>query len=289
MPTVAVNDLVVHPRDNDLILGTHGRGIWILDNMNALQEMGREVLSSSVHVFSTEPAEQIRYRSEKGHTGNMIFHGDNPDPGAVIDFWMADEAEVSLSILNPERLTIASVPTRGGRGINRSIWNLRYTDPEQSENGAPRGPLVVPGTYIVRLESNGTVSETTLEVREDPRIQVDPETRRLWTEELLALNALAAEAGRGTEEMRELAEKVEADPSFREALSSWSTDLLRQWNELRSRTGSLVREVEGWVGPLTADQASRRAYYEEMVETLGREGQALVRRVGGGRDEGNQR
>ena len=99
---------------------------------------------------------------------------------------------------------------------------------------------------------------------------------------------VAAAAGRGAEEMRDLAEKVEADPSFQEALSSWSADLLRQWNELRNRTRSLVREVEGWVGPPTADQAARRSYYEEMVDTLGREAQALARRVGGGGDGGGQ-
>jgi photosystem II stability/assembly factor-like uncharacterized protein len=86
LPTMAINDLVVHPRDNDLVLGTHGRGIWILDNLNALQELRTSVPAAdgdetpTVRVFSTEPAEQIRYQREGGHGGDAIFFGENPPP-----------------------------------------------------------------------------------------------------------------------------------------------------------------------------------------------------------------
>jgi hypothetical protein len=140
---------------------------------------------------------------------------------------------------------------------------------------------VVPGFYIVRLESEGAVTETSLEVREDPRIQVDTATRRQWTQDLLALGGLAREAAEGAGEMRGLADRVESDPAFREALAEWSGDLLRQWNELRNRTRGLVREVEGWVGPLSGDQTSRRDYYREMVGTLQREAAAIAQRIGG--------
>jgi hypothetical protein len=281
LPTVAVNDLVIHPRDNDLILGTHGRGIWILDNINALQEVG-DVTESAVHLFSAEPAEQVRYRSEKGHTGNMIFRGSNPPAGAILDFWLADDGQdAGLTVRDQAGEVVATLPVREERGINRVIWNLRYSEPDQSEAVPPRGPLVVPGSYVVQLEAGGTVSETALEVREDPRIQVDMATRRQWTEDLLALGDLARAAEVGAREMRELAEQVESDPALQEALSERSGDLLRQWNELRSRTSGLVREVEGWVGPLSGDQASRRDYYQEMVETLGREADAIAQRIGG--------
>ena len=282
LPTVAVNDLVIHPRDNDLILGTHGRGIWILDNINALQEITPEVLGSQAHLFSMEVGEQIRYRSEKGHAGDMIFRGTNPAPGALIDFWLAGEVgDVVLTILNQERGVVAILRTPGERGVNRVTWNLRHADPDQAENETPRGPLVVPGHYIVRLEVDGSVSENTLEVREDPRIQVDAGTRRQWTEDLMTLGALARAASDGADEMEEVAERVESESSFPETLTTWATDLLRQWNELQSRTRSLVREVEGWVGPLTQDQLSRQDYLQEMLGTLGREAQAIAQRIRG--------
>lgn len=281
IPMTAVNDLVVHPRDNDLILGTHGRGIWVLDNINALQEIAPGITQSPAHLFSAEPAEQIRYRSEKGHTGDMIFRGENPPAGAIIDLWLDSERRTSVSLLDGDMTVVATVPVRGVRGVNRVIWNMRHSDPNQPENTQPRGPLVVPGTYLARVEVDGTVSETPVEVREDPRIQVEPAVRRQWTADLLTLNALAAESAEGAREMRNVAERVGEEVTFQEALSTWSEDLVRQWNELSSRTRGLAREVEGWVGPLTSDQVSRRDYYQEMVGTLGREMQTIVRRIGG--------
>ncbi len=282
IPTVAVNDLVIHPRANDLILGTHGRGIWILDNINALQELTPEIIASPAHLFTMEPAEQIRYRSEKGHDGDMIFRGENPAAGALVDFWLGEGAgEVTLTVLNLEGEEVASVPVRRRTGLNRTIWNLRHSDPDQGGNGTPRGPLVVPGEYRVRLQAGGISLENILEVREDPRIQVEPEVRRIWTTELLALGALAREARDGAQAMRSLADRVEEGAAFEETLGRWATDLLRQWSELRSRTQGLVREVEGWVGPLTQDQRSRWSFYQEMTGTLERETAVLAQRIGG--------
>ncbi len=276
LPTQPVNDVVVHPRDNDLILGTHGRGIWILDNINALQELTPEVMSSPAHLFSTQPAEQIRYRSEKGHTGNMIFRGANPRPGAVLDYWLREEGtEVTLTILGGEGEVVARVRTSDNRGMNRVVWNLRQAAPGQPENQPSRGPFVVPGPYTVRLEAGGVVSEQTLEVREDPRLEVTPEVRARWTAGLLELHALSREvvddAGIWVEVLEEIREDGDAAPE----LAAAAQELHRQWNELRSRTRRLISEVEGWVGPLTEQQQSQRDFYREMLPVLRNDSQAL--------------
>jgi hypothetical protein len=276
LPTAAINDLVVHPRDNDLILGTHGRGIWILDNINALQELTPSILAAPAHLFSMEPAEQIRYRPEKGHAGNMIFRGRNPTPGAFIDFWLAEDgADVSLTILDGEGREVAGVRAPDELGVNRAVWNLRHSEPGQTANQSPRGPFVVPGHYTVRLEANGAVFEKELEVREDPRLEVEPEVRRQWTADLFTLGALARsvvdDAGLWEETLEEVAGDQEAPAQLRET----AQDLMRQWNELRSRTRRLVGEVEGWVGPLTAQQESQQAFYREMLEILRREAEAV--------------
>jgi len=282
LPTVAVNDLVVHPRDNDLILGTHGRGIWILDNLNALQEVNPEVMAAPAHLFSMEPAEQIRYRSERGHTGDMIFRGENPAGGALIDFWLGDETSpVALTVLSPDGDVVARLPLTPRRGINRTVWNLRMTEPGQESAEPPQGPLVVPGVYTLRLEVGESLGETSLEVREDPRIQVEPGVRQAWTEELLALGELARAAEEGADSIRVIARRMEAETRFSETLGGWAADLQRQWNELRARIRGLMRDVEGWVGPPTQDQISRKGYYLEMVETLHRETETLRREMGG--------
>lgn len=275
-PTQAVNDVVIHPRDNDLILGTHGRGIWILDNINALQELTPEVMASPIHLFSMEPAEQIRYRSEKGHAGNMIFRGSNPAPGALIDFWLGEDGgEVSLTILDEEGNEVATIRTPDSRGINRATWNLRYSDPGQGANQSPKGPLVVPGQYTVRLEADGTVSEQPLEVREDPRLDITPEVRRQWTADLQALGLLSRTVVDDAGIWAEALDAVEEDADAPQGLAEEAQDLRRQWNELRVRTRRLQGEVERWVGPLTEQQLSQRDFYQEMLELLRRDTEEL--------------
>ena len=97
--TVAVNDLTIQSRENDLLLGTHGRGVWILDQINALQELNAEVMASALHVFTMEPAKQIRLRGEKAHAGDMVFRGSNPAVGALVDFWLADAHDESVQLM----------------------------------------------------------------------------------------------------------------------------------------------------------------------------------------------
>ncbi|HSG49094.1 MAG TPA: hypothetical protein VLA43_14840, partial [Longimicrobiales bacterium] len=148
MPTMAFNDLVVHPRDNDLVLATHSRGIWILDNVNALQELDPGVVASRAHLFTAEDAYQIRYRSERGHTGDMIFMGDNPPAGGIVDLWLGagtDPETVSITVLDATRKTVAAIPAEGLRAgaVNRVVWNLRSALGNEQEGGAPQGPPVL--------------------------------------------------------------------------------------------------------------------------------------------------
>jgi len=282
LPTAAFNDLVIHPRDNDLILATHGRGIWILDNINALQELTPETLGTPAYLFTPEPAEQIRYGSEKGHDGNMIFRGENPPPGALIDYWIKDGGtEVSISILDSQGQEVAKLAGSGARGVNRVVWDLRHSLAGGPGSRRIRGPLVVPGTYTVHLQAAGVDHEELLEVREDPRLEVDPEVRTRWTLDLLALAELAMVVSDQARAASEDLGGAEEDSAASEAVRGEVRDLLRQWEELASRTRRLQAEVEGWVGPLTRQQDTQRAFYMEMLETLDSETASLRARLGG--------
>ena len=274
---MAINDLVVHPRDNDLVLGTHSRGIWILDNVNALQE--RTDVAGSAHLFSMEPAEQIRYRSDGGHAGDAVFYGENPPAGAIIDYWLADATEdVAITIHDAAGEQIANVSGDGAAGFNRAIWNLRYAEP--AADGAPGrfrrpGPLVVPGEYTVRLEANGSASEQPLEVREDPRIaeRVSEADRRAWTETLLEIGELRRRAQALS---RRVAQAVSAARDDEGGASDELTVLAREANEFSSRISRLEGEASGIVGPLTGEQATQWQYYLEMIQTLEAEAADIV-------------
>ena len=290
LPTMPVNDLVIHPRDNDLVLGTHGRGIWILDQVNALQEMTPAIAASASHLFTIEPAEQIRYRSERPHTGNMIFEGENPPAGAILDFWLGSAgADVAMTVHDASGAESASVDAPTERGVNRAVWNLRHGaggggGGGQGGFGGGRGagPWVVPGLYTVRLSVGDDVHEQTLRVKEDPRIEVDPLVRRQWTEMLLELGEVVSAASTLTRESSQAMRRLndEDEPlSLDAGIEAQLRDLAREAGELASRLGRLQGSAQGWIGPLSADQASQRAFLTDMLRTLRAEWDAVSGRL----------
>ena len=280
MPTAAFNDLVIHPRENDLVLGTHGRGIWILDQINALQELSEEVMARPAHLFTVEPAVQIRRAGRQAHTGDVFFRGENPPNGAILDYWLAEEqeeGEVAISIEQGGR-RVARVEGTTREGMNRVVWDLRHQlgDREGStgqRGGTARGPLVVPGTYTARLGAAGSESRQEFEVREDPRLNVLPGVRAAWTNTLLELAGARARVAAEVERIEEALEGVAEDDTGLRAAKL--RDLAREFGELLSRIGRLYGDIEGVVAPPTQDQRSRRDFYVEMIEVLVGEAGAL--------------
>ncbi|MYA33525.1 MAG: hypothetical protein F4037_02525 [Gemmatimonadales bacterium] len=266
MPTLPFNDLVIHPRDNDLVLGTHGRGIWILDQINALQELTPEVMASPAHLFTIEPATQIRRAGGAAHAGDVHYRGENPPNGAILDYWLAEEAPdgtVSVAIEDEGGTRVAMLDGTTGQGMSRVVWDMRH------EVEAGRGPLVVPGTYTARLQAVGVESARRLSVREDPRIDAPVDVRSAWTTTLLELAEARARVASEGSRIEEALEGIAAEDVGPRAAKL--RDLRREFSELASRLARLTGAVEGVVGPLTQDQQSQREFYMEMLETLTRE------------------
>jgi hypothetical protein len=290
LPTVAVNDLVIHPRDNDLVLGTHSRGVWILDQVNALQEMTPAVAATASHLFSLEDAEQVRYRGERAHTGNMIFTGENPPAAAIIDYWIRDAGtEAALTVHDARGTLVATVAGTGHRGVNRALWDLRHSVPGASQGQAApaggfgrrlQGALVVPGLYTVRLIAGGVTSEQVVRVKEDPRLEVDPLIRARWTETLQEITATLAQAQELARTAAQAARRLQAgEAQAPRATLAKVQDMDREFGELVSRLSGLRGDAEDWVGPLTEDQSSQKAFFEQMLETLRTEWQAVQGRI----------
>jgi hypothetical protein len=270
MPTLAINDLVVHPRDNDLVLGTHGRGVWILDNLAAVQELAAAA-SGGAYLFTPEPASQIRFTNLKAHMGDMVFRGTNPPAGAVIDYWLdGPYADVSLTIVDaagsPVRLVPPGAPRRG---VHRVVWNLRHGDVTVPGAAAPAGAgrggrgggaarlpgrLVEPGTYTVRLRAGGRTYEQPIEVREDPRIDVSPADRRAWVE---TLDAIAGAWRRA----------VAVNASLQ---ASGGAEDRRLASSAQQFLSALYGAVGDYTGRPTADQLAELAYLSEVVARLER-------------------
>jgi len=140
MPTVAVHDLLIHPRDNDLIAATHGRGIWILDDISALEQASESVLGSDVYLFDNARPATKWLRIQRGGygRGNLFFLGENPPQGALIHYYLKDKPAGPTTIeitdgtgQNKTTFTIENAQP----GINRLLWDFRFDPaPAQMQN-----------------------------------------------------------------------------------------------------------------------------------------------------------
>jgi photosystem II stability/assembly factor-like uncharacterized protein len=271
MPTLAINDLVIQARDNDLVLGTHGRGVWILDQLNALQELTAQTPSSEAQLFTIEPAEQIRYTNLAAHMGDMVFRGENPPNGAIIDYWLgtAQGGSVTLGVHDGSGRLVQQLRPTTGRGMNRVVWNLRHAelpvrgggfgDDDGPGAGGMPGPLVMPGaTYTVRLTVNGRTHEQKVDVRDDPRIDITPADRQMWHDSWMQVSTLIREFAPVNEKLQKSDGKDAA-----------TLDLKRQARELMSRLSGLYSDIGRVAARPTADQLSRLAFYREMAAKLG--------------------
>ena len=150
LPTVAVHDVVVHPRDRELVIGTHGRGVYILDAA-PLQEASTKVLAETTYLFEVKPAQQFEYRGGRGLGEGKHFLAPNPEYGATIYYYLKGKpaGEVSLTILGADGKPVAKLKAASAAGLNRVQWNLKTTpdDPKDAEE-------VKPGEYTAELRAS---------------------------------------------------------------------------------------------------------------------------------------
>ncbi len=189
LPTVRVDDLLVHPRDNDLIVGTHGRSIWIIDDITPLQQMTEPVMTADAHLFDIRPA--TRWISDtqgsRGVGGAKHFRGANPPGGTAISYYLkaAASGDVKIQITDMNGAVIRDLPGTKEAGLNRVQWNLSPNPPPQPEGqegrggrgggrgGRGGGPAFVnpqavdPGTYVVKLSVGGKELVKTVVVEPD--------------------------------------------------------------------------------------------------------------------------
>jgi photosystem II stability/assembly factor-like uncharacterized protein len=185
LPVVPVHDILIHLRDNDLILGTHGRGIWILDDITPIQQLAASLLDRPAVLFDLRPALRFSQRSTRYGIGDGLFQGQNPPFGALITYFLKERPaagkELKLDVLDGATgkvvRTLAGIPAEPG--LNRTAWDLRGDGPrprrdtpqEQDEFfRGPRGALVLPGSYRLRLNLDQVLEEKLLEVRLDPAV-----------------------------------------------------------------------------------------------------------------------
>ena len=211
-PTVSVKDLIIHPREHDLVIGTFGRAAWVLDDIRPLRAIAKDqnVLQKTVHLFDPPTAYQAAYQQPTGSRfgGDALFNGENRDSGAQFSYYLTvqendsaaveededeDEEEeemttevkwdsLQLQLFDGERL-IRTLKQKAPKedGMHTWKWNMDEKGIEwpskkiRESKREPSGVQVMPGTYRAVLRYGDQNSETVIEVKNDPRISYDAE------------------------------------------------------------------------------------------------------------------
>jgi len=183
LPPVLVMHMVV--KDDDLVIATHGRGFWIMDNISALRSITPDVVSTQMHLFDIVPTDR-RLTSGRHWTRTKSLNvAENPPRGVVIEYYLAEESasDMSLTIMEAggeiiQRFSSQSDDSRSPpaeAGTNRFIWDMRYPGnqlplsagalPEYEYYGPPARPVALPGQYIAMLTVDGQTVEQNFEIR----------------------------------------------------------------------------------------------------------------------------
>jgi len=244
LPTVPVHDLVV--KDDDLVVATHGRSFYVLDNISPLREMSPQAAASDVYFFNPEPAFRTRggrgFGGGGGGGGNPTA-GSNPPGPVVLDYFLKaapkQNEEITLEILDAQgkvvRKYTSKEPPRRRRpaeaeveeegppqvvprvpvkeGLNRFTWDLRYEAPANVPGlaqwgGRPRGPMAIPGTYQARLSVAGKQYTAPIELKPDPRLKVASADYAKQFELSSNIARRINEANRAVNQMRDLLEQM---------------------------------------------------------------------------------
>jgi photosystem II stability/assembly factor-like uncharacterized protein len=181
LPVAPIYDFAIQPRFDDLVVATHGRGVWILDDLHPLQEMTASFESQRLNLFTLRDAYrfEIERPEDRGVRAPSEWMGENPGYGADVNFWLTSAmpkgTHVTVQVLRGTHVIRTMRVADALHGINRVWWDLRYDDIKPVDGFVPwsgggfRGPLVLPGLYTVRVSAYGSVRQTSLRVEQDPR------------------------------------------------------------------------------------------------------------------------
>lgn len=286
LPTTHYDDMIIHPREKDLVLGTHGQGVWIVDDTRPIAEWADA--NGPVTVFSTGGATIRVYRKDTSYRGQALWAGENPADGVEITYRLTGGGAATLSVHDDEGRHVRTFSVPSGSGMHRVNWDLRhgvsagededawerFEHTELARSLEQRGPWVSPGSYTVTVSSGGASASTTVEVRGDPEMpmltQAMYESRERFmvdTRDLLdAIDATMSERGVRGGGFGGGAGVPSTDEERLRAAASLAGGVYRALNGGQVRPGSLH--------PPTASQRERvaqaRALFQQAGGSVGR-------------------
>jgi photosystem II stability/assembly factor-like uncharacterized protein len=261
LPTVPIHEVQIHPRDNDMILATHGRSIWILDDATPVQQLP-DAMKSDAFLFDMRPAMQMNLANDRGFVTDKPFRGRNPTPGAPISYYLKGAAkQVALRIRDASGTVVREIAgndvnSARGAGVNRVYWDLRHQPlPPQAGaaeggrggggggfggGGGNNGPYVMPGEYRVTLLVEGKeIATKNVRVNPDSAVQMTDAERKTWHDTALALHELQKSANEAADAVTELGRQFQALEALVKTAASPGTGVTTALGETSKRLADL--------------------------------------------------
>jgi len=263
LPTVPIHEIIFHPRENDMIVATHGRSIWILDDATPIQQFA-EAQKSAAHLFDMRQAMQFNPSNDRGFLADKGFWGKNPTYGAPISYYLASAANgVTLRIRDAQGTVVRELSGEATRhaqaaGINRVYWDLRH-EPlpapagQQGQGGGGgggfgggglQGPSVMPGEYRVTLVVGGKeVATKPLRVVGDVAVQMTDADRKTWHDTALALHHLQRTANDAADAVTTLGTQLTTAENLLKTAGSVPASGKQALKETNKRLADLRRQL----------------------------------------------
>ncbi len=261
-PSVAVRDIVVHPRESDLVLATHGRGIWIIDDISSLRSLTPDLMSKDAVLLDST---SIQYLNSGGGwaEGDATFSGPSRTQDAFITYYQKGRhifGDMKIEIIDPEGKVVDTIAGSKHRGLNRATWSMRLKPPTvppaaSAAFGAATGPRVLPGTYTVKMTKGDKVYTSKLKLVLDPRATYNEQDRSQQFDLAMKLYKMMARMSFAVDSMvnlRDTATARAAKLPAKDALHISVQQLAQQVDALRSK---IVATKEG--GAITGEERIR--------------------------------
>lgn len=265
LPTVPVDDIEIQAEQNDLVLATHGRSIWIFDDLTPIEKFDAKVAGSDITLFPPREATLWELRQRKWSAGQKMFTAKNPPYGAILNYYLKEaippeppkttkdekdkdkkeeaaeeqkpkpedtekkEGKAKISVYGKDGKLVRQFDGPGKAGVNRTNWDLRWDapatpTPEQVQAAAagfdfgPRGPLVAPGEYTIKIKAGNLEATQKVLVEDDPRMNMTAADRAARAEAISQLYALAKAADKDRKTIEGIKEGLKA------AREQWKKD-----------------------------------------------------------------
>lgn len=289
LPAVAVRDLAIHPREHDLILATHGRGLYIVDDITPLRKLTAAVLDSEVAFLESRPSPMVIQVMEFGFNGDAEFVGQSPGETALITYYLKRRhmfGDLKLEVYDRQGRLLTAIPGGKRRGLNRVEWPMRAQPPRTAPGAgfvpnlyALLGPRVPEGTYAVKLIKDKDTFTSEVRLVPDPRSTHSAADRAQQQETVWKLYRLVERLAYLVDaiadaraQARARVAKLPAADALRKPLEPLANDMearrtslvaskqgegISGEEKLREELGSLYGNVNGYDGRPTDSQINR--------------------------------